>query len=97
MPRIVGLVESAEVQQWLTEQEEGVMCVCVCGQTSYDCFCPFFRENLLRMRQRLVTFLGSQECTVHVIITPLYHYVIMRVIKHVPCYTHVSITLTACC
>ena len=33
MPRIVGLVEhietSAEVQQWLMEQEEGVMCVCV--------------------------------------------------------------------
>ena len=45
MPRIVGLVESAEVQQGLTEQEEGVMCGR--GQTSRDCFCPFFRENLL--------------------------------------------------
>ena len=86
MPRIVGLVESAEVQQWLTEQEKGVMCVCVVKH-HMTASAPFFRENLLRMRQRLMTFLGSLECTVHVIIRPLYHYVIMRVIKHVPC-TH---------
>ena len=37
MPRIVGLVEhvetSAEVQQWLMEQEEGVsVTMCGCGQ-----------------------------------------------------------------
>ena len=38
----------------------------------------FFRENLLRMRQRLMTFLGSLECTVHVMITPLYHYSCLR-------------------
>ena len=44
---------------------------------------PFFRENLLRMRQKLITFLGSLECTVHVIITPLYHYGSLRVMKHV--------------
>ena len=39
MPRIVGLVEhietSAEVQQWLMEQEEGVsVTMCGCGQAS---------------------------------------------------------------
>ena len=37
MPRIVGLVEhvetSAEVQQWLMEQEEGSVTMCGCGQT----------------------------------------------------------------
>ena len=41
MPRIVGLVEhvetSAEVQQWLMEQEEGVsVTMGGCGQTSAD-------------------------------------------------------------
>ena len=39
IPRIVGLVEhvetSAEVQQWLMEQEEEVsVTMCGCGQTS---------------------------------------------------------------
>ena len=82
MPRIVGLVEhvetSAEVQQWLMEQEEGVsVTMGGCGQTS-SASAPFFRENLLRMRQRLMTFLGSLECTVHVTITPLYHYSCLR-------------------
>ena len=40
MPRIVGLVEhveTAEVQQWLMEQEEGVsVTMCGCGQTFAD-------------------------------------------------------------
>ena len=83
MPRIVGLVEhvetSAEVQQWLMEQEEGVsVTMCGCGQHHMTASAPFFRENLLRMRQRLMTFLGSLECTVNVIITPLYHYSCLR-------------------
>ena len=97
MPRIVGLMEhvetSAEVQQWLMEQEEGVsVTMCGCGQTSLDYLCPFFRENLLRMRQRLMTFYGSLECTVHVTITPLYDYGCLRVIKHVHTYS-----LVGCC
>ena len=83
MPRIVGLVEhvetSAEVQQWLMEQEEGVSVTMVgVAKNHVTASAIFFRENVLRMRQSLMTFLGSLECTVHVIITPLYHYVIWQ-------------------
>ena len=47
VPRIVGQVEhvetSAEVQQWLMEQEKGVsVTVCGCGQISCPCLRPFY-------------------------------------------------------
>ena len=46
MPRIVELVEhvetSAEVQQWLMEQEGVSVTMCVCGLTSHDCSTLFF-------------------------------------------------------
>ena len=50
MPRIVGLVvhveTSAEVQQWLMEQEEGVsVTMCGCGQTSH--YCCVIREFIV--------------------------------------------------
>ena len=47
MPRIVGQVEhvemSAEVQQWLMEQEEGVsVTFCGCGQYHMTASAPLF-------------------------------------------------------
>ena len=33
---------TAEVQQWLMEQEGVSVTMCGCGQTSHDCLCPFF-------------------------------------------------------
>ena len=50
VPRIMGQVEhvetSAEVQQWLMEQEEGVsVTMGGCGQTSHDCLCPLLERT----------------------------------------------------